>query len=101
MELLSQEFKGATVVSVGHRPELEAFHGRKIMLQRGRAGAKLVSDLYLVPKPVVPSGRSWMGLLSIWNSSFKDRKIRSDAVLDCPLSGARKRPLIVLAETGS
>jgi vitamin B12/bleomycin/antimicrobial peptide transport system ATP-binding/permease protein len=63
MELLSQEFKAATIVSVGHRPELEAFHGRKLTLQRGRAGAKLVSDLSLIPKPVLPSRRSWLGLL--------------------------------------
>jgi putative ATP-binding cassette transporter len=34
MELLSREFKQATVVSVGHRSELEALHGRKIVLQR-------------------------------------------------------------------
>jgi vitamin B12/bleomycin/antimicrobial peptide transport system ATP-binding/permease protein len=55
MDLLCREFEGATVVSFGHRPELEAFHGRKIILKRGRGGAKLVSD-YLIPKPVVRSG---------------------------------------------
>ena len=69
MELLSQEFKHATVVSVGHRSELEALHGRKIILQRGRRGAKLVSDVYRIPKPVLPSKPS-MGLLWLWNSSL-------------------------------
>jgi vitamin B12/bleomycin/antimicrobial peptide transport system ATP-binding/permease protein len=82
MELLSQEFKEATVVSVGHRSELEAFHDRKIVLQRGRGGATLVSDGYLIPKPVLPSGRSRMGLLPPWNSSFAHRTIRQgDAAL--------------------
>ena len=56
MELLCREFEGATVVSFGHRLELEAFHDRKIILQRGPGGAKLVSD-YLIPKPVVPRER--------------------------------------------
>jgi putative ATP-binding cassette transporter len=51
MELLSKEFEHATVVSVGHRFELEGLHGRKIVLQRGRRGTKLVSDVYRIPKP--------------------------------------------------
>ncbi len=76
MELLSQEFKQATVVSVGHRSELEALHGRKIVLQRGRRGAKLVSDVYRNPKPILPRERPSMGLLSLWNSSLARRTFR-------------------------
>jgi vitamin B12/bleomycin/antimicrobial peptide transport system ATP-binding/permease protein len=44
MTLLSQECKDATVVSIGHRPELARFHHRKIILEHGPRGAKLVSD---------------------------------------------------------
>jgi putative ATP-binding cassette transporter len=51
MELLSKEPSETTLVSVGHRPELEAFHSRKIVLERRRKGAKLVSDIRLVRKP--------------------------------------------------
>jgi vitamin B12/bleomycin/antimicrobial peptide transport system ATP-binding/permease protein len=51
MELLSTELEKSTVVSVGHRPELEAFHNRKIILEHRQGGAKLVSDVYLIPKP--------------------------------------------------
>jgi putative ATP-binding cassette transporter len=51
MELLSREPQDTTLVSVGHRPELEAFHSRKIVLERRRGGAKLVSDIKLVRKP--------------------------------------------------
>jgi len=51
MKLLSEELKDATVVSVGHRPELEAFHSRKIVLERRKGGARLVSDIILIPSP--------------------------------------------------
>jgi putative ATP-binding cassette transporter len=51
MELLSKQPERSTLLSVGHRPELEAFHNRKIVLERRRGGAKLVSDIKLVQKP--------------------------------------------------
>jgi vitamin B12/bleomycin/antimicrobial peptide transport system ATP-binding/permease protein len=51
MQLISDELKDATIVSVGHRPELEAFHSRKIVLERRRGGARLVSDISLIPNP--------------------------------------------------
>jgi putative ATP-binding cassette transporter len=51
MKLLSDELADCTIVSVGHRPELEAFHNRKIVLERRRGGARLVSDIYLLPRP--------------------------------------------------
>ena len=51
MALLSERPEDTTVVSVGHRPELEAFHSRKIVLERRRGGAKLVSDVKLVRRP--------------------------------------------------
>ena len=51
MELLSRQPEHTTLVSVGHRPELEAFHSRKIVLQRRRGGARLVSDVRLESRP--------------------------------------------------
>jgi putative ATP-binding cassette transporter len=51
MGLISSELTNATLVSVGHRPELEAFHSRKIVLERRRGPARFVSDVYLIPKP--------------------------------------------------
>jgi putative ATP-binding cassette transporter len=50
MELMNREMPNATVVSVGHRAELEAFHSRKIVLERRKGGAKLVSDIDLIPR---------------------------------------------------
>src|ERR1700716_1500783 len=40
----------ATIVSVAHRIELEAFHSRKIVLEKRKGGAKLVSDVDLIPR---------------------------------------------------
>ncbi len=51
MAHLSERPEQTTLVSVGHRPELEAFHNRKIMLERRHGGAKLVSDIKLVRRP--------------------------------------------------
>jgi len=50
MNLLSKQPEETTLVSVGHRPELEAFHNRKLVLERKKGGAKLVSDIKLVPR---------------------------------------------------
>src|SRR5215468_9323030 len=60
MELLTQELPSLTVVSVGHRPELEAFHSRKIVLERRRGGAKFVTDIQLTAKPRGRLIRDWL-----------------------------------------
>ena len=48
MEMVIQELPKVTIISVAHRAELEAFHSRKITLERRAGGAKLVSDIDLV-----------------------------------------------------
>jgi vitamin B12/bleomycin/antimicrobial peptide transport system ATP-binding/permease protein len=48
-----------TVLSIGHRPELEEFHTRKIELARRRKGAKLVRDFEL-GEPGRNIVRKWM-----------------------------------------
>ncbi|MET0868550.1 MAG: ABC transporter ATP-binding protein/permease [Pseudorhodoplanes sp.] len=60
MRLLSEEMEGLTIVSVGHRPELEQFHSRKLTLERRRGGAKLVSDILLVQPPRPPLIRHFL-----------------------------------------
>jgi len=50
MELVIKELPGATLISVAHRAELEAFHSRKIVLERRKGGAKLVRDIDLVTR---------------------------------------------------
>jgi len=49
METVMKELSKATIVSVAHRAELEAYHSRKITLERRKGGAKLVSDIELIP----------------------------------------------------
>jgi putative ATP-binding cassette transporter len=44
MRLIVERLPAATLVSVGHRVELEAFHTRKLMLEYQRGGARLVGD---------------------------------------------------------
>jgi putative ATP-binding cassette transporter len=50
MDIVIKELPNATIVSVAHRVELEAFHSRKIVLERRKGGAKLVSDINLIPR---------------------------------------------------
>ena len=54
MELLSQELRDATIVSIGHRAKLADFHHRKIILLRSRGGARLISEVH----PVCSAGRA-------------------------------------------
>jgi putative ATP-binding cassette transporter len=60
MGLVTRELPKATIVSVAHRAELEAFHSRKIVLERRKGGAKLVSDVDLIPRK---GGRRLLGRL--------------------------------------
>jgi putative ATP-binding cassette transporter len=53
MRRLSQELPDTTVVSIAHRPELARFHHRKIVLERGDRGARLVND----SAPLAPPSR--------------------------------------------
>lgn len=55
METLIRELPNVTILSVAHRAELEVFHSRKITLERRQGGAKLVSDIDLVPRKRKPN----------------------------------------------
>jgi putative ATP-binding cassette transporter len=44
MQLLLDRLPRATIVSVAHRVELEAYHTRKLVLEYQREGARLVSE---------------------------------------------------------
>jgi putative ATP-binding cassette transporter len=44
MQMMHERLPKTTVVSVGHRPELEAFHERKIELEHRPGGARIVRD---------------------------------------------------------
>jgi len=44
MTLVQKQLPNTTIVSVGHRPELEEFHDRKLILEYRKGGARIVSD---------------------------------------------------------
>jgi putative ATP-binding cassette transporter len=50
MKRMSERMPEAALISVGHRPELEMFHDRRLVLARRTDGAKLVSDEPLSPR---------------------------------------------------
>lgn len=50
MQTVMRALPKVTIISVAHRAELEAFHSRKITLERREGGAKLVSDVELMPR---------------------------------------------------
>jgi vitamin B12/bleomycin/antimicrobial peptide transport system ATP-binding/permease protein len=52
MNLLYERLPGLTLISIGHRPELEAFHQRKLILESAPAGARIVAD---EPIEIAPS----------------------------------------------
>jgi vitamin B12/bleomycin/antimicrobial peptide transport system ATP-binding/permease protein len=44
MQLIQERLPDTTVLSVGHRPELELFHERKIVLEVKPGGSRIISD---------------------------------------------------------
>jgi putative ATP-binding cassette transporter len=49
MRLIGERLGATTIISVGHRPELEAFHFRKLVLEGRKDGARLIRDEDLMP----------------------------------------------------
>lgn len=48
MEIIGKYLEKATVLSVGHRPELEAFHERKLVMEAQKDGARLARDINIM-----------------------------------------------------
>ena len=49
MTVLAERLPNTALVSITHRPELEAFHHRKLVFERRPGGARLVGDTVLMP----------------------------------------------------
>lgn len=45
MNLIHERLPQMTIISVGHRPELEEFHERKLVLELDKGGAKIAKDI--------------------------------------------------------
>jgi putative ATP-binding cassette transporter len=63
MRLALERLPEMTLVSVGHRPELEAFHGRKLVLEYQPEGARLVRDESIATR----FGRAAAFLSRLWS----------------------------------
>lgn len=50
MAVIERELPGATIISVGHRPTLEKFHDRRLVMAWKPGGARIVQDAPM-PKP--------------------------------------------------
>jgi vitamin B12/bleomycin/antimicrobial peptide transport system ATP-binding/permease protein len=48
--MLNREMPETTLISIGHRPGLEAFHDRVLRLVRTDAGARLIGEA--APEPL-------------------------------------------------
>ena len=62
MSLFDDELKSSTVLSIGHRPDLAAYHTRTLQLVHGREGDRLK----LKPPPALPPPRHWLERLEDW-----------------------------------
>jgi vitamin B12/bleomycin/antimicrobial peptide transport system ATP-binding/permease protein len=92
MMLLARELEHASVVSIGHRPELADFHHRKIVLERGRKGAKLAGDIH--PAPQAGRGalsRSGAGR-SAWSGTTVDAAQWNLLTTELAYAAAQHRP---------
>jgi vitamin B12/bleomycin/antimicrobial peptide transport system ATP-binding/permease protein len=50
MRLLMSHLPHATLISVEHPPELDAYHHRKLVMESKPGGAQLVKYIYLISK---------------------------------------------------
>jgi putative ATP-binding cassette transporter len=63
MALLVERLPDIALVTVAHRPELEAFHRRKLVFEHRPGGARLVKDGAMLPgPPAVPQRSGWWPL---------------------------------------
>lgn len=59
MKLITDRLPDATLISVAHRPELEAFHDRKLVIEAKKDGAQLVRDIDLLARARAGKSRWW------------------------------------------
>lgn len=51
MNMAIERLAEAAILSISHRPELEAFHDRRLSFEHRPGGSRLVSDVVLMPVP--------------------------------------------------
>src|SRR6185369_15667144 len=84
MNALAERLPKTAVISVGHRPELEAFHERKVNLVRRKGGAKLLTGEVVAPPISIVSA-----LVKRWRAPTPASPATPTATNDEP---TRRRP---------
>ena len=64
MGLFNAELKNTTVMSIGHRPDLAAYHTRTLQIIHGQNGDRLSIKPPAVPAPLAP--RDWLHRIADW-----------------------------------
>src|ERR1017187_8514678 len=52
MKLVAERLPHTAIVSIAHRPELAAFHHRKLVFERRPGGSRMIDDSILLPSPI-------------------------------------------------
>ena len=60
MSLVMERLPEAAVVTIAHRPELEAFHQRKLRFEHRPGGSRLISDEAIAPHNGLAALRYWL-----------------------------------------
>jgi putative ATP-binding cassette transporter len=81
MSRLGERLPRTAIISVGHRPELEAFHERKVNLVRREGGAKLITgDLVAPPISILTTlVKRWRGPPAPPPSETEPKKEKKEA----------------------
>jgi putative ATP-binding cassette transporter len=69
MSLFDDELKNATLLSIGHRPDLAVYHNRTLQLIHGREGARLrLKPTSVPPARPAPPQHWWQRIADRWRS---------------------------------
>ena len=99
MTLVAARLPNTAIVSIAHRPELEAFHDRKLMFERRPGGSRMIGDSVLLPPPTGLLYRivAWLRRLRDGNGMIGAAAGAIVADATSPASGfARQSPLASL-----
>jgi putative ATP-binding cassette transporter len=78
MNLIHERLPEMTIISVGHRPELEEFHERKLVLELDKGGAKIAQDIDID----TPVRRGFYFFRRLWRKKkqeAEEAKVEEDA----------------------
>jgi putative ATP-binding cassette transporter len=73
MKLVAERLPHTAIVSIAHRPELEAFHHRKLVFERRPGGSRMIGDSILLPPPT-----RLLALITAWLRRFWMRTAAPD-----------------------